>query len=401
MNSFPFDSMVTYQEDGTPVYDRAVNSEILSGYLSMLFGDGVMPTPSTCLQVTASSTANQVIVMPGDCNVQGKLAHEENSRTMILQAPHYSYDRIDSIVVRKNENSDYRNVDLYVLTGGADVNPKPPALTRNSAVYELRLANIFRPKNTSTVTQARITDTRIDTEQCGIVVANPNGIDTTTIFNQYQSALDEYLTLVASALDETLAGNLQNQIAALRKQTSLYGECSTAAATAAKTVSIPDFSLAVGAKATIKFVNGNTATGPTLNISSTGAKSLRYKGAAVPAGYITQNATIEVAYDGTYYNIVGDLTQSQVDNLQGVAGLKIQYGVTTITTSTTATATTVNFPESYNERPAVVVTLNAGTYWMERIKINASEVLTGSFAINHLATASGTTLPVMWIAIGK
>lgn len=401
MNSFPFDSMVTYQDDGTPVYDRAVNSEILSGYFSMLFGDGVMPTPSNCLQVTASSTANQVIVMPGDCNVQGKLAHEENSRTMILQAPHNNYDRIDSIVVRKNENSDYRNVDLYVITGAAAATPKPPALTRNSAVYELRLANIFRPKNTSTVTQARITDTRLDTEQCGIVVANPEGIDTTTIFNQYQSALDDYMDIVRAALDETAAGNLQNQIDALKNQTPYYGICSTSASVVAKTATITGFALSSGAKVVVKFTYGCTATSPTLNISSTGAKAIYYKGAAVPSGFITANAFVELVYDGTRYNIVGDLTQSQVDNLQGVSGLKIQYGSTTITTSTTATATTVNLADGFSTKPVVVVTLDAGTYWTDRIKVSANVQGTNSFTINHIATAEGSKFPVMWIAIGK
>ena len=40
-------------------------------------------------------------------------------------------------------------------------------------------------------------------------------MDTTGLFDQYQAALDEWLETVAATLDETLAGNLQNQITAL------------------------------------------------------------------------------------------------------------------------------------------------------------------------------------------
>lgn len=401
MDSFPFDSKVTYQSDGTPVYDRAVDSEHLSNYFALLYTDGVFPNPSTNLQVTANGATNQVIVQPGSCNVQGRLAIENTQRTMALQAPDSVYDRIDSVVIRKNENSDYRSVDLYVLTGSAASNPTPPFLTRTSAIYELRIANIFRPKNTSTITQARVTDTRLNTEECGLVTANPLKIDTTTIFNQYQSALDDYIDIVRAALDETAAGNLQNQIDALKNQTSYYGICSTSASVVAQTATIAGFSLVSGAKAVIKFTNGCTAASPTLNISSTGAKPIYYKGSAVPSGLIAANSFVELVYDGTRYNIVGDLTQSQVDNLQGVSGLKIQYGSTTITTSTTATATTVNLDDGFSTKPIVVVTLDAGTYWTDRVKVSANVQGTNSFTINHIATAEGSKFPVMWMAIGK
>lgn len=328
MNSFPFDSMVTYQSDGTPVYDRAVNSELLSGYFHMLFGDGVMPTPSDCLQVTANGAANQVVVQPGSCNVQGKLAIEDVARTMALQAPDSVYDRVDSIVIRKNENSDYRNVDLYVLTGVPAANPICPTLTRNSSIYELRLANIFRPKNTSSVTQARITDTRLETEQCGIIVANPEGIDTTTIYNQYQDALEQYLDIVKAALDETLAGNLQSQINTLRKETPLYGPCTSSAGASAKTAVVPGFTLSGRAKAAIKFIDGNTAQNATINISDTGAHPIYYKGSPVPPGYITPGSFVELVYDGTRYNIVGDLTQSQVDALK-TSNIPAEFSIST------------------------------------------------------------------------
>lgn len=86
-----------------------------------------------------------------------------------------------------------------------------------------------------------------------------------------------------------------------------YCICSTASATVAKTATLSGFKLVSGAKVVIKFTYGSTATSPTLNINSTGAKPIYYKGAAVPPGYITANLFVELVYNGTQYNIVGDI----------------------------------------------------------------------------------------------
>ena len=94
-----------------------------------------------------------------------------------------------------------------------------------------------------------------------------------------------------------------------------YGTCGTTGATAAKTVSITNFSLVTGAKVMVRFTYANTATSPTLNVNSTGAKSIRYKNASVPTGYIMAGTVLELVYSGSYWYIVGDLTQSQVNTL--------------------------------------------------------------------------------------
>lgn len=56
----------------------------------------------------------------------------------------------------------------------------------------------------------------------------------------------------------------------------LYGDCSTAADTAEKYVSIPNFELVDGVRIAIYFNNPNTATNVKLNVNGTGALSIRY-----------------------------------------------------------------------------------------------------------------------------
>ena len=86
-----------------------------------------------------------------------------------------------------------------------------------------------------------------------------------------------------------------------------YGTCSTAAATAAKVVSCSNFALITGAEITVKFTTTNTASNPTLNVNSTGAKAIYYRGSAISAGYLAANRTYTFRYNGTQYELVGDI----------------------------------------------------------------------------------------------
>ena len=86
-----------------------------------------------------------------------------------------------------------------------------------------------------------------------------------------------------------------------------YGICSTTAATTAKVVSLTGFTLTTGSRVMVKFTVTNTASSPTLNVNSTGAKAIYYRGAAISAGYLAANRVYEFVYDGTNYELVGDL----------------------------------------------------------------------------------------------
>lgn len=96
---------------------------------------------------------------------------------------------------------------------------------------------------------------------------------------------------------------------------SHYGVCSTSGATKEKTVSITGFTLVTGSRVIVRFTYTNTALNPTLNVSSTGAKAIYYKNSAIQYDYIKSYSVLELVYDGTYWRVVGDLTQTQVEDL--------------------------------------------------------------------------------------
>lgn len=224
MIGFPFDSHVTFESDGTPVYDRAITSAPLRKLIAKLLTDGVLPNPSTNLQVEAGSGMN-VVVNPGFAICAGGLKLEENQRTLAIQAADSNYDRIDTVVLRWNDNDSERICDLYIVEGMPAASPLRPELTRTESIWELGLADLFINKNSSAISNQRITDTRYETARCGIISAISE-FDTTTLYQQVQADLagfkaSEQADFIAwfddikGQLSEDAAGNLQKQIGTL------------------------------------------------------------------------------------------------------------------------------------------------------------------------------------------
>lgn len=83
-----------------------------------------------------------------------------------------------------------------------------------------------------------------------------------------------------------------------------YGVCGTAADTAAKTVTVDNFSLETGATVIVKFTYANSIASPTLNVNGTGAKPIYRYGTTVASTGTTTSGWIAGAvqmftYDGT------------------------------------------------------------------------------------------------------
>lgn len=100
------------------------------------------------------------------------------------------------------------------------------------------------------------------------------------------------------------AAALANEKADVVHSHLYYGVCSTAADTAAKTVTVDGFKLVTGAMVIVKFTYANSVASPTLNVSSTGAKPIyRYGTTAASTGTTTNGwvagAVQTFVYDGT------------------------------------------------------------------------------------------------------
>lgn len=213
MQSYPFTSQVTYDEQGLPLYDRAVDSEFLRAVFAAYFFDGIFYKPTNALQVVAG-TGLQVQVNPGICHIRGAMGIETETRTLTLEAAG-TLPRIDTVVARLDISLAVRSIELYVVTGTPASTPQRPALTRDATIWELGLADVAVAANSSTLTQSSITDTRLDTERCGVVAQTIGSLDTAPYFAQLTAAIAEH----QDAAEAQIAA-LQAAIAAVEGDTA-------------------------------------------------------------------------------------------------------------------------------------------------------------------------------------
>ena len=99
---------------------------------------------------------------------------------------------------------------------------------------------------------------------------------------------------------------------------ALYGTCSTASDTVAKVVTLSDFNkLITGVTIHVKFTNSNTATNPTLNVNSTGAKSIYKYGTTVPGTTELTSwptgAVVSFTYDGSAWIMNDHIDDTDTD----------------------------------------------------------------------------------------
>ena len=97
-----------------------------------------------------------------------------------------------------------------------------------------------------------------------------------------------------------------------------YTTCTTGASTVAKTASLTNFILTTGAKIAVKFSHTNTASSPTLNVNSTGAKPIRRYGTTAagtnPSTSWGDGEIVELIYDGSSWL----MTKGTIDNMASI-----------------------------------------------------------------------------------
>lgn len=126
------------------------------------------------------------------------------------------------------------------------------------------------------------------------------------ISTTYLKAADFETTLANIQIARTIDGLTFDYT----KNISRYGTCSTAAATAAKTVSISDItSLTEGLVIYVKFTYANSASSPTLNLNNLGAKAIMQYGSTAAGGTASTNGwqagqVVPLIYDGTAWQFV-------------------------------------------------------------------------------------------------
>ena len=169
--------------------DRRYDAKWFAQYFATFIGNGVFPQPSSGLQVMAD-TQMRTIVKAGKGWINGYFIINDSDYILTHDRADGVLKRIDRVVMRLDHQD--RLINILIKKGAFASQPVAPSLQRDGDAYELALADVLINNGATQITQAHITDQRLNKALCGIVHGLVEQVDTTTIFNQYQAWLEEY-----------------------------------------------------------------------------------------------------------------------------------------------------------------------------------------------------------------
>ncbi|WP_223919269.1 hypothetical protein ACFLKA_09440 [Clostridium caseinilyticum] len=170
-------------QQGTP--DRSYLAEDFARYFSTFIGNGVFPNPANQLQVIAIDSNMQIRIKAGLAWINGYLYENTDDYIFKLDPADGVLNRIDRIALRLDFLE--RRIKAVVKKGQYGSNPIAPAPQRDADAYEIAIADVYVRAGVIAILQSNITDTRLNSELCGIVHGTIKQVDTTEIFRQYQA----------------------------------------------------------------------------------------------------------------------------------------------------------------------------------------------------------------------
>lgn len=230
LESFPFDSSqdTEYDEDGYPIYDRAVGALVLRRALGKFFSNGVFPSPGSEMEVSAGDSGLTVNVAPGSCIIDGSIGTVVNETVLTLDTE-VQGNTVYGIMVAFDNNEDRRSLYFRVAKGvpGSGQPPEPDRTTPN--IYEYRIADVTLKSGVTSVSAVDVANNKgtanwpyaapfeeIDVD--GIVADFRSGA--TQALQDLLEYFETYRDVIDAALSEEAATHLQEQINKLEEQIS-------------------------------------------------------------------------------------------------------------------------------------------------------------------------------------
>ena len=174
--------------------DRRYKAEEWAEYFASFIANGVFPNPSTGLQVLANNSMI-ITVNTGKAWINGYFYFNTSNLTITLDNADGVLNRIDRVVVRWDLQD--RVISVQVKKGTYSATPSAAAIQRDADAYELVLADVYVGAGAVSVSQANITDQRLNSDLCGLVVGTVGELDTTAFSAQLQGWFELYQEMSA------------------------------------------------------------------------------------------------------------------------------------------------------------------------------------------------------------
>ena len=275
----------------------------------------------------------------------GKIPANPNVDTKVTQSANNEDKEFPLLAKNSNNTTDETATSKYA--GGVTVNPNKKQITATKFKGNLEgtadVAKAYDTTDTGTNSIAVALGTKAD-KVANATEGNFASLDANG--NIADSGKNESNMSVLSASKLTTARNIDGVSFDGSAKIHHFGSCSTAAGTAAKTVTLDDsmtFTLEKGASVFVKFTNANSVANPTLAVNGTTAKAIMRYGTTAPSTSAKSSwqagSVVHLVYDGTYWQMVGWLND---DSTYSNASLGQGYGTCSTAEATAAKVVTLS-----------------------------------------------------------
>lgn len=174
-------------------YDRVYLAESFAKYFASFIGNGIFGEKSNELIVKQKETAAMSVrVLSGQAWINGYWYENTDELSLAIDVADGVLNRIDVIALRWYKTE--RVIRLAVIKGTPASNPSVPNIVRSEDYYDLKLAEVYVRAGTTSITQANITDTRLNAAACGLVQGVVQQFDTTEFGAQLEAYISEFIS---------------------------------------------------------------------------------------------------------------------------------------------------------------------------------------------------------------
>ena len=180
--SFPFDS-----EEVDGKFDREYIADDFARYFRAFISSGVFMRTSTNLQVIANGDMT-VTLKAGNIIIEGYRYELENDLVIQLDPADGVANRIDRVCITWSKSD--RDIHYTLQKGEMAHVPVAVSVRRTAEYKDYAVADIYVAAGAISITQTAITDTRLDSEICGLATPFAD-FDTKTLYNKIEAYYSE------------------------------------------------------------------------------------------------------------------------------------------------------------------------------------------------------------------
>lgn len=197
---------------------RDYTAPFLYEFFALLVGNGVYANE---LAPTATNENMTITHGRGHAWINGVCYKNTTPFVLDIGTADGALNRYDSLMLRLDLSAN--ETYAVIVQGDYATTPTPPACVRNAETYDLKICDIYIPAGCTKITQAQITDRRLDASVCGVPFFPIEHLDMSTFYRQItydlasfkekeQADFKSWIDKLKTALDGDVAGHMQNEI---------------------------------------------------------------------------------------------------------------------------------------------------------------------------------------------